>query len=103
MEKKKKNYFIITETIVFLVIMLLLLRMYLEEKTLREYKKNWEIPPILDIFEYIQNEDCDGNDCFTIKEKNFYFKRAKSKYNYPSMMISSNYDNYKIVFFIIFH
>ena len=39
MEDNKKNYFIITETIVFLVIMLLLLRMYLEEKTLRKYKK----------------------------------------------------------------
>ena len=94
MEDNKKNYFIITETIVFLVIMLLLLRMYLEEKTLREYKRNWEIPPILDIFNQTEGEN--ENDYFTINKTKFYIKRTKSKYNYPSMMISSNYDNYKI-------
>jgi hypothetical protein len=92
MEDNKKNYFIITEIGVFLVILFLLARMHLEEKTLREYKKNWEIPPILDIF----NETEGYNENFTINRKMFYIKRAKSKYNYPSMMISSNYDNYKI-------
>ena len=94
MEDNKKKRFVITEIIVFLVIMLLLLRMYLEEKTLRKYKKNWEIPPILDIFNQTEGEN--ENDYFTINKTKFYIKRTKSKYNYPSMMISSNYDNYKI-------
>ena len=94
MEDNKKKRFVITEIIVFLVIMLLLLRMYLEEKTLREYKRNWEIPPILDIFNQTEGEN--ENDYFTINKTKFYIKRTKSKYNYPSMMISSNYDNYKI-------